>query len=68
MDILFKYLVVLSNFTHNNNNNNNKASLLRNFPSSRMFQVSQFSWLFTLFPTKNSLYIDIQFITIILIV
>ena len=42
MDVISKYLVVLSNFTHNNNNN--KASLLTNFPSSRMIQGYQYSW------------------------
>ena len=49
MDMILKYLFVLSNFTHNNNNNNNnnnKAILLRNFTSSRTIQGFQFVWLY----------------------
>ena len=37
MNIIFKYLVALSKFTHNNNN---KSSILNNFLESMMIQGS----------------------------
>ena len=49
MYIIFKYLVVLSNFKYNhirnhNINNNNITSLLRILPKSRVTQGSKVSW------------------------